>query len=146
MWSLGCILAQCYLNRHLITPNCDAQLLIELSGLIGWPPSHMFDAGSRGHSRRKLAIASKGRSRSCWRSLKEILCDGCTNGDLWNSDETIELCDLIARMLMYENRITPHDALKHPFFWPRARSIADALCAKRARAVSYTHLTLPTKA
>uniref|UniRef100_A0A8C4EU47 Protein kinase domain-containing protein n=1 Tax=Dicentrarchus labrax TaxID=13489 RepID=A0A8C4EU47_DICLA len=96
MWSLGCLLAYMYLDRHLFPTQCESEVMRVIVHMQGQPDDHLLNAGIR--------------------TKKYFSKDQNSSNATWKLNESAFL-SLVKRMLHAdpEKRITPSEALGHRF-------------------------------
>ena len=103
VWSIGCVIAECALNKPIFPGNSATDQLLEIMKVLGMPNSEQIKAmnGKMIDSSKMPKIEQK--------SWKEVF-----KGQ--NDDELY--IDLVANLLVYEpkKRFSPYQALCHPFF------------------------------
>eukprot|EP00574_Skeletonema_japonicum_P000293 CAMPEP_0201739184 /NCGR_PEP_ID=MMETSP0593-20130828/45645_1 /ASSEMBLY_ACC=CAM_ASM_000672 /TAXON_ID=267983 /ORGANISM="Skeletonema japonicum, Strain CCMP2506" /LENGTH=526 /DNA_ID=CAMNT_0048233437 /DNA_START=144 /DNA_END=1724 /DNA_ORIENTATION=+ len=138
MWSLGCMLVELYTGEQLFAGLKDElDMLQRIVAVMGMPPDEMIhqvkkvrqrtffermDGGwwaikqTSGHDASQLIIPSHDPKSS----LKDVIASACAKTDKpkENQEDHDSFVDMIFQMLTYqpENRLHPHQALKHPFF------------------------------
>jgi len=130
MWSLGCILVEMHTGEPLFSGQDEADQIVKIYELLGVPPAHMIQAGTKGlkHFRKSdegSAYVLR-HPRNCKpRSLNDVLGvetggpDGRRLGEPGHSvTDYLKLKDLIMKMLKYDpaERICPFEAISHTFF------------------------------
>ena len=130
MWSLGCVLVELYTGIPIFAGANNKEQLQLISSILGPIPQHMIEKGKESHKYlksitlcqespmyfldevQKLTYAEvlSGKQTPKQKTLREILSV--------KDDFDEKFLDLITQMLMIDPmlRITPSDALKHPFF------------------------------
>jgi len=130
MWSLGCILVEMHTGEPLFSGQDEADQIVKIYELLGTPPAHMIQAGTKGlkHFRKSDDTSAYvlRHPRNCKpRSLNDVLGvetggpDGRRLGEPGHSvTDYLKLKDLIMKMLKYDpaERICPFDAISHTFF------------------------------
>eukprot|EP00966_Prymnesium_polylepis_P289840 6695038-Prymnesium_polylepis.1 len=130
MWSLGCILVEMHTGEPLFSGQDEADQIVKIYELLGTPPAHMIQAGTKGlkHFRKSDETSAYvlRHPRNCKpRSLNDVLGvetggpDGRRLGEPGHSvTDYLKLKDLIMKMLKYDpaERICPFDAISHTFF------------------------------
>lgn len=129
MWSLGCILFELFTKQQLITvvgkDSLDTQIgvLKQIIQLIGMPPNNWIE--KMPSDLRKIIFK---KEKNQWKlidpnlshtqSLRERIRQAAltSNGPSIRGKQLEHFIDLIEKMLCYNNRITPKQALAHPFF------------------------------
>ncbi|KAM6289861.1 dual specificity protein kinase CLK1-like [Aegotheles albertisi] len=118
VWSIGCILLEYYLGFTVFEARGEREHLAMMELVLGPLPSDMIKKTRKQKYFHHGWLdwdeqSSAGRYVSrCCRPLQELM----TNHD----EDHKNLFDLIEKMLQYDpaKRITPAEALKHPFFFP----------------------------
>lgn len=115
VWSIGCLLFELYLGMTLFQTHDNREHLAMMERILGPLPYRMA-------RKTKTSYFFHGRldwdeKSSAGRFVREN-CKPLRRYMLSNSEEHLELFDLITRMLEYEptQRITVAEALQHPFF------------------------------
>jgi serine/threonine protein kinase len=111
MWSFGCILSELYTGRPIFPGESESDQLLCIMEIIGLPPVHLLDKGTRvklffdDENKPKIISNSKGKKRyPGTKNLRDILF-GCEEG----------FYDLVEQCLEWDHhkRITPDEALLH---------------------------------
>jgi len=119
VWSLGCMLAEFSNGYPLFPGESEVQQMLLVMETLGMPPRSMLERAPRKRvffdaaNVPKLVPSSRGKiARPSTKSLADFV--QCSNPDF---------LDLLRAMLEYEpeKRITPSEALRHPFFGERPR-------------------------
>jgi serine/threonine protein kinase len=114
MWSLGCLLVEIHQGRPLFRATTEGTLMGEFIELLGIPPAGMIRASAKGYFEGSGGAAYRfiGPARPGTRSWETVL----RQPDHYDGRD--EFLALIRRMLEYDpaKRITPQEALRHPFF------------------------------
>jgi len=133
MWSLGCILVEMHTGEPLFSGQDEADQVVKISELLGIPPAHMIQSGTKGlkHFRKSDQGSSyqlrhaRHSSREKTRDLNDVLGvetggpDSRRQGEPGHTvTDYLKLKDLIMKMLKYDpaERITPFQAISHSFF------------------------------
>jgi len=130
MWSLGCILVEMHTGEPLFSGQDEADQVSKIYELLGPPPAHMVQSGTKGQkyfrAARDGSFALRDAARSTpRRSLDDVLGVEIGGPEGRRMDEPghsvsdyLRLKDLIMMMLAYDpkHRITPFQAISHSFF------------------------------
>lgn len=121
MWSLGCILYELYVGETLFKDQWGGDLfyVLEIIQMCGVPPSDWLQSLKRTYS---FFLRNPVTNEYIFdkellppKSLRKII----QELNMLKKDcplQVAALIDLIEKMLTYQNRITPKEALKHDFF------------------------------
>eukprot|EP00730_Choanoeca_flexa_P014694 TRINITY_DN6520_c0_g1_i1.p1 TRINITY_DN6520_c0_g1~~TRINITY_DN6520_c0_g1_i1.p1 ORF type:complete len:462 (+),score=135.90 TRINITY_DN6520_c0_g1_i1:377-1762(+) len=137
MWSLGCILYELHTGDPIFNGVSERDQVYKLTELLGIPPVEMLEKGRKAANFfRKLPSGAYERlpSKRCYvgvaaKRLKSMLGSetggpgGRRLGETGHTPEDYSLFeDLLMKMFAYnpKERITPEDALKHPFITKRS--------------------------
>ncbi|KDO30065.1 CMGC/DYRK/DYRK1 protein kinase [Saprolegnia parasitica CBS 223.65] len=146
MWSLGCILVEMHSGSPLFDGANVMDQLHKIVHVLGMVPAPMIDQlhvlqRNKYFERTSTGYALKPTSEAepppaVQRTLYDIAtCNGRRFGEKGHSlDEYAAFTDLVAKMLEYDprKRITPSEALQHPFFHDDASSIPRPKDKKRS--------------
>mmetsp|Transcript_5989 Transcript_5989/g.18034 ORF Transcript_5989/g.18034 Transcript_5989/m.18034 type:complete len:358 (-) Transcript_5989:366-1439(-) len=130
MWSLGCILVEMHTGEPLFSGQDEADQVSKIYELLGPPPAHMVQSGTKGQkyfrAARDGSFVLRDAARSTpRRSLDDVLGVEIGGPEGRRMDEPghsvsdyLRLKDLIMMMLAYDpkHRITPFQAISHSFF------------------------------
>jgi len=131
MWSLGCILVEMHTGEPLFSGQDEGDQIVKIYELLGPPPAHMIQAGTKGLKYFRANADGTGYvlrdppRTMRHRSLGEILGveTGGPDGRRLNEPghsvtDYLKLKDLILKMLSYSpaERVTPFQAISHSFF------------------------------
>lgn len=130
MWSLGCILVEMHTGEPLFSGQDEGDQVIKIYELLGAPPAHMIQSGTKGFKHFCRDEASGYTLRAPPRSLKERSLNDTLGIEIGGPDgrrlneaghsvtDYLKLRDLISKMLQYDpaERITPFQAISHSFF------------------------------
>jgi serine/threonine protein kinase len=111
MWSLGCSLYELYTGEALFQSQTEdvATLLNLIISKIGSPPDRFYKKGKFKDSTSVIDFFNKcQKTNELEDTFNRKKCDDPKKAE--------ELLDLILKMVRYEDRITPQEALNHPFF------------------------------
>jgi len=104
VWSLGCCFGEMLLGVPLFAGGTSIDQLVEIIRILGTPSKEQIEAMNKDYLEFKFPSVKAQEWSEVFSSRKE----SCSE----------EAYDLISRFLQYdpEKRITPHEALCHPFF------------------------------
>lgn len=163
MWSLGCILVEMHTGEPLFSGQDEGDQIVKIYELLGPPPHHMIQAGTKGLKYFRANAEGTGYvlrdppRNVKHRSLNEILGveTGGPDGRRLNEPghsvtDYLKLKDLILKMLAYSpaERITPFQAISHSFFGSTesAEVQTDAAAAAPGASSSQPPATAPAPA
>ncbi|XP_019748750.1 dual specificity tyrosine-phosphorylation-regulated kinase 4-like [Hippocampus comes] len=112
MWSLGCVLSFLYLGNYLFLANSNYNMLRSMIEVVGRIPDHLLTASKNTHKYFKRSDRDNDGDHPKWRlMLKPEV------GEPVELEDRKAFVDLLKCLLQMdpERRITPEDALKHPF-------------------------------
>ncbi|XP_077419052.1 homeodomain-interacting protein kinase 3-like isoform X2 [Vanacampus margaritifer] len=140
MWSLGCVLSFLYLGNYLFLANSNYNMLRSMIEVVGRIPDHLLTASKNTHKYFKRSDKGNDGDHPKWRLMTAREYQDKTGvrpeSLPWSFkclDDLVKLkpevseplefedrkafVDLLKRLLQMdpERRITPEDALKHPF-------------------------------
>lgn len=134
MWSLGCILVEMHTGHPLFNGKNEAEQIWKISEVLGLPPDDMIrNAGSKSKVKGLFKEELHGDGKSYVLSSKTLpakMLTGATRSlrkfvrnptpPPWTTEQECMYAmfeDLVLKMLAFDpkERITPADALKHPF-------------------------------
>lgn len=104
MWSAGCIVVELLTLEPIFPGDSSQEQLIEIMKILGTPPKRYIDLYEE---EKSIHYNFPQLKPTPWEAV------------LHKYEPEPELIALIASMLTYDTkaRITPFEALKHPYFW-----------------------------
>ncbi|KAL8142441.1 hypothetical protein V2J09_015473 [Rumex salicifolius] len=131
MWSIGCILAELCSGEALFQTHDNLEHLAMMERVLGPLPEHMLrkvDRHAEKYTKRgRLNWPEGATSRDSIRAVQKL--PRLQNWVMQSVDHSAgDLIDLLQGMLQYEasRRVTPHEALRHPFFTRNNFRVPDA--------------------
>ncbi|XP_051920125.1 homeodomain-interacting protein kinase 2-like isoform X2 [Hippocampus zosterae] len=140
MWSLGCVLSFLYLGNYLFLANSNYNMLRSMIEVVGRIPDHLLTASKNTHKYFKRSDRDNDGDHPKWRLMTEREYQDKTGmrpdslpwsfkclddlvrlkpevGEPVELEDREAFVDLLKCLLQMdpERRITPEDALKHPF-------------------------------
>jgi serine/threonine protein kinase len=118
MWSLGCVLVELFTARPLFAGRDSVEQLYKIMEVLGPPPQHLLEQAAyvKKYFVRKNnnEYVIRGNYVLKERSLRQIIMSKSGTEEKTHLENFL---DLVQRMLVYDpaQRITPTDALQHPF-------------------------------
>ncbi|CAG9333679.1 POM1_5 [Blepharisma stoltei] len=132
MWSFGCVLAELFLGYPLFPGESEAEQLLCIMEIRGLPPAKILEISTRkslffdNDDKPKIASNSKGRVRyPATKNLVEKM--RCSDN---------QFVDLVDKCLSWdpEDRITPAEALEHPWIIESMKAFASQRRRNRSKA------------